>query len=62
MAFAMHIRILQERGFSNPRTDDELIVAHQWLLHLQSELLALSLGLALSMPTALPGGAMISYW
>ena len=35
MALAMHIQILQERGFSNSTTVDELTERrNQWLLHL----------------------------
>jgi hypothetical protein len=55
MALAMHIQILQERGFSNSATDDELSKKHnESPCIFQSVLLAHSPGLALSMPTAFP--------
>jgi hypothetical protein len=63
MALAMHTPILPERGFANPATDDDLIKrSNQLLLQLPSGLLTVSLGLALSMLAASPGGAMMSHW
>jgi hypothetical protein len=60
MALAMHIQILQERGFSNSATDDELPKKHnEWPRIFQSVLLAHSPGLALFMPTAFLSGSMI---
>jgi hypothetical protein len=60
MALAMHIQILQGRGFSNPATDDELPKKHnEWPFIFQSVLLAHSPGLTVSMPTAFLSGSMI---
>jgi hypothetical protein len=60
MALAMHLQILQERGFSNSATDYELPKKHnEWPCIFQSVLLAHSPGLALPMPTASLGGSMI---
>jgi hypothetical protein len=60
MALAMHIQILQERGFSNSATDDELPKKHnEWPCIFHSVILAHSLGLALSMPAASFSGSMI---
>jgi hypothetical protein len=60
MALAMHVQILQERGFSNSATDDELPKKrNEWPCIFQSALLAHSPGLALSMPTAFLSRSMI---
>jgi hypothetical protein len=58
MALAMHIQILQGRGFSNAATDDELPEKHSPVSS-NPVLLAHSPGLALSMPTAFLSGSMI---
>jgi hypothetical protein len=60
MVLAMHIQILQERGFSNSATDDELPKKYdEWPRIFPSILLAHLPGLALSMPTAFLSGSMI---